>query len=126
MRPTQKHDAERVQTVEIVINSADTWISGDGVKISITGPGIETIEPGYIKRMRPGDQKKINVGVIGCGNITATVHLSGSINATYAIEAVEFGLEDYTSDLSSISKHESPDWFDDAKVCQIVPPDNRN
>lgn len=115
VRPTQKHRIDRVQQVEVVLNSADQWILGDGVQISITGAGIETVEPGYIKRMRPGDQKKVGVGVIGCGNVTATVVLTGSVNATYIIDGVKFGLEEYTSDLPSLSTHESPDWFDEAK-----------
>jgi alpha-L-fucosidase len=116
VRPTQKHDIERVQTIEVVIDNAGLdWISGAGVEVSITGAGIETVSPGYFKRMRPGDQKKVNVGVIGCGNVTATVHLTGSMNATYVVENVKFGLEEYTSDLSSLSNHESPDWFNDAK-----------
>lgn len=116
LRPTQKHKADRIQTVEVVINNAGPdWISGSGVEVTISAPGIETIEPGYIKRLRPGDQKKVNVGVIGCGNVTATVHLSGSLNATYVIENVKFGLEEYTSELSSLSTHESPEWFNDAK-----------
>jgi alpha-L-fucosidase len=110
VRPTQKHSIERIQAVEVVLNSANEWISGEGVQISITGAGIETIEPGFIKRMRPGDQKKVDVGVIGCGNITATVTLTGSVNATYIIEGVQFGLEEYSSELESLSKHESPDW----------------
>ncbi len=116
LRPTQKHGSDRVQTVEVVVdNAGPDWISGAGVEISITGPGIETISPGYIKRMRPGDQKKVNVGVIGCGNVTATVHLKGCMKATYVIENVKFGLEEYTSELSSLSNHESPDWYNDAK-----------
>lgn len=116
LRPTQKHDVHRVQTVEVVVDNAGPgWISGAGVEVSFSGPGIETITPGFIKRLRPGDQKKINVGVIGCGNVTATVHLTGSINATYVMQHVKFGLEEYTSELSSLSNHESPEWFDDAK-----------
>lgn len=116
VRPTQKHSGDRVQAVEVVINnSGPEWISGDGVVISIAGAGIQTITPGYIQRMRPGDQKKIDVQVIGCGNVTTTVTLSGSINATYTIGNVKFGLEDYSSELSSLSQHESPDWFGDAK-----------
>ncbi|MAD87910.1 MAG: hypothetical protein CL912_33530 [Deltaproteobacteria bacterium] len=116
LRPTQKHDADRVQTVEVVVNNAGPdWISGSGVEVAISAPGIETIDPGHVKRLRPGDQKKVNVGVIGCGNVTATVHLSGSLNATYTIKGVKFGLEEYTSELSSLSTHESPEWFNDAK-----------
>jgi hypothetical protein len=116
IRPTQKHDLDRVQTVELIIdNAGPDWISGDGVEVSITAPGIHTVKNGYIKRLRPGDQKKINVGVIGCGNVAAEVHLSGSTNTTFSVGYVNFGLEEFTSDLASLDKHETPEWFDDAK-----------
>jgi hypothetical protein len=116
VRPTQKHDSERIQTVELIIdNAGPAWISGDGVEVSITAAGIQTVGPGYIKRLRPGDQKKVNVGVIGCGNVTADVHLSGSTNTTFSVGYVNFGLEEFTSDLASLDKHETPKWFDDAK-----------
>ena len=120
--PTQKHDGSRTQTVELLINNAGPdWLSKDGVEISITAPGIQTVDPGYIKRLRPGDQKRVNVGVIECGNLTAQVHLAGCINATYTFEDIHFGLEEYTSDLDSLSKHDSPEWFDHAKYGDIHP-----
>jgi alpha-L-fucosidase len=116
IRPTQKHDINQVQTVELIIgNSGPNWISGGGVEVSITAPGIKTAQPGYIKRLRPGDQKKINVGILGSGNVTAQVHFTGSMNATFSAENVSFGLDEYTSDLASLSTHESPEWFDQAK-----------
>ncbi|TVY68953.1 Plasma alpha-L-fucosidase [Lachnellula suecica] len=116
VRPTQKHESNKVQTVELLIdNSGPEWISGEGVEISISGPGIDTIEPGYIKRLRPGDQKKINVGVTGSGNVTASIQLKGSINATFSVDQVNFGLEEYSSDLDSLRNHESPDWFHESK-----------
>jgi alpha-L-fucosidase len=116
IRPTQKHDINRVQTVELIIgNSGPNWISGSGVEVSITAPGIKTAQPGYIKRLRPGDQKKINVGVLGSGNVTVQVHFTGSMNATFSAENVSFGLDEYTSDFASLSTHESPEWFDQAK-----------
>lgn len=116
IRPTQKHDSNQVQTIELIINnSGPQWISGGGSEVSITGPGIQTVQPGYIKRLRPGDQKKINVGVIGSGNVTAQIHFTGSMNATFSADGVSFGLEEYTSELASLSSHESPEWFDQAK-----------
>jgi alpha-L-fucosidase len=116
IRPTQKHDINQVQTVELIIDNAGPyWISGSGVEVLITAPGIKTVEPGYIKRLRPGDQKKIKVGVIGKGKVTAQIHFTGSLNAIFSAEEVSFGLEDYTSELASLSTHESPDWFDKAK-----------
>lgn len=116
LRPTQKHDSNGTQTVELLVdNAGPEWISGDGVEVSIFGPGISTVEPGYIKRLRPGDQKKINVGVIGTGNVNASIQLTGSFNSTFSVGGVKFGLEEYSSDLESLSKHESPDWFDESK-----------
>ncbi|CAG8949483.1 hypothetical protein HYFRA_00007713 [Hymenoscyphus fraxineus] len=116
VRPTQKQATEGVQTVELIIdNAGPAWISGAGVEVSIHGYGIRTVQPGYIKRLRPGDQKKINVGVTGCGTVNGSVTLKGSMNATFTYENVKFGLEDFSSDLDSIAKHESPDWFNEAK-----------
>ncbi|TVY19356.1 Plasma alpha-L-fucosidase [Lachnellula arida] len=117
LRPTQKTSGDSVQIVEVVVNNAGPeWISGDGVNITIEGQGIMTVEPGRIKRLSPGDQKKINVGVIGYGNITADVIYTGRNSTTvYSIDHVSFGLEEWTSELSSLTKHESPEWFDNAK-----------
>jgi len=117
LRPTQKTSGDGVQTVEVVVSNAGLdWIHGDGVKITIEGQGITTVEAGLIKRLRPGDQKKVNVGVVGSGNVTATVIFTGSNSTTkYVVENVEFGLQTWTSELSSLTKHESPEWFDNAK-----------
>jgi hypothetical protein len=117
VRPTQKHDSTRkVQTVELLVdNAGPEWISGEGVEISVSGPGIETAEPGYIKRLRPGDQKKVNVGIIGAGNGTASIHMKGSLNTTFSVDNMHLGLEQYSSGLDSLSKHESPDWFHESK-----------
>lgn len=117
LRPTQKTSGNGVQIVEVVVNNAGPeWIRGAGVEVTIEGDGITTVEPGYIKRLSPGDQKRINVGVTGSGNVTANVVFTGT-NSTkeYSFGEKEFGLQDFTSDLSSLTKHESPEWFDNAK-----------
>jgi alpha-L-fucosidase len=117
LRPTQKTPGNGVQTVEVVVsNAGPEWIRGDGMTITIEGQGITTVEPGQIKRLSPGDQKKINVGVVGSGSVTASVIFAGRNSTTrYCVEDVIFGLEEWTSELSSLTKHESPEWFDNAK-----------
>ncbi|KAH6684291.1 putative alpha-L-fucosidase [Halenospora varia] len=117
VRPTQKRSGEGMQIVEVVVdNIGPGWIHGEGVEVSVMGEGIETIEPGMIRRLRPGDQKKVNVGIVGCGIVAATVILKGSNSMTkYMVGEMSFGLEDWTSELSSLTKHESPEWFDNAK-----------
>lgn len=117
VRPSQKHDSTHtVQTIEVLVdNAGPEWISGEGVEISISAPGIKTCDPGYIKRLRPGDQKKVNVGITGAGNGTASVMMKGSLNRTFSVENVSFGLQNYSSALDSLSKHENPDWFHESK-----------
>ena len=47
IRPTQKHDGSRTQTDELLINNAGPdWLSKDGVEVSITAPGLQTVDPG--------------------------------------------------------------------------------
>lgn len=116
LRPTQKSD-DGVQIVEVGINNAGSqWVSGEGIEISIEAPGVTTVEPAYIKRLMPGDQKKVNIGVTGAMNGTARVVISGKdCNMTASFEDVQIGLLEWTSELDSLTMHESPEWFNGAK-----------
>ncbi|GKZ24310.1 hypothetical protein AbraIFM66951_011166 [Aspergillus brasiliensis] len=118
VRPTQKWTESGNQIVEVTVNNPGTnCIAGPGVNLSLSLPGIQTIEPGNIKRLCPGDQKRVNIGVNGTANGTATIVL----NYTHSIQhqtyphPLSLGLTEWTSELSSLSQHESPEWFDDAK-----------
>lgn len=117
VRPTQKWTEAGSQVVEVTINNVGTeCVSGSGLAISLGGSGVTTVEAGVVKRLCPGDQKRIEVGVTGASNGTVTVTLaSSSTNQTSSFSGVSIGFETFTSDLDSISKHESPQWFDDAK-----------
>ncbi|KAF4541935.1 Tissue alpha-l-fucosidase [Lasiodiplodia theobromae] len=119
IRPTQKQDESGagVQIVEVTVgNSGPSWIHGDGVEVSIEAPGVETVRPAQIKRLRVGDQKKVNVGVVGSTNGTAVVKLSSrNETITFTFPDTEFGLKDYTESLDSLTLHESPEWFNNAK-----------
>ncbi|EOO00144.1 putative tissue alpha-l-fucosidase protein [Phaeoacremonium minimum UCRPA7] len=119
VRPTQKRTETGAQIVEVTINNAGIkCVSGQELSVSVSGPGFETSETGSIKRLCPGDQKKVHVGVEGSskGKVTATVQIDdGLLGRTWAFQGVQVGLSDWTSDLDSLAKHESPDWFNDAK-----------
>ncbi|PWY77331.1 alpha-L-fucosidase [Aspergillus sclerotioniger CBS 115572] len=118
IRPTQKWTESGNQVVEVTINNPGSeCISGSGIAVSLNMSGIQTIEPGYIRRLCPGDQKRVNIGVNGTANGTATVILDythSTQHQTYA-HPLSLGLTEWTSDLSSLSQHESPQWFDNAK-----------
>lgn len=118
VRPTQKWTTAGSQVVEITINNIGTeCVSGSGLTVSLAGAGVSTVEQGSVKRLCPGDQKRIDVGVTGDANATTVgVTLSGaSINSTTSFRNLNFGFETYTTELTSLGKHESPQWFDDAK-----------
>lgn len=118
VRPTQKWTEAGSQVVEITLNNIGTeCVSGSGLAVSLGSTAVSTIEKGSVKRLCPGDQKRVDVGVTGTAvNATATITVS-SANSTQTarISSLDFGFENFTSDLDSIGKHESPQWFDDAK-----------
>lgn len=119
VRPTQKWTEAGNQVVEVTLNNlGGDCVSGSGLSVSLEGPGVSTVESGSLKRLCAGDQKRVNVGVTGsAANSTVKVALSSAnvTQTTTAFSGLTFGFENYTTDLDSIGKHESPQWFDDAK-----------
>ncbi|KAF7518265.1 hypothetical protein G7054_g13525 [Neopestalotiopsis clavispora] len=119
VRPTQKWLDSGAQAVEVTINNAGTeCVSGTGLNVTVAGEGIKTTVPGTLKRLCPGDQKTVTVGVEGTPNktISAEVLLDDGVNPSkVTIDDLDFGLLTWTSDLGVLAKHESPEWFDDAK-----------
>lgn len=117
VRPTQKWTAEGNQVIEVTINNSGLdCISGEGLSVSIEMPGVRTLEPGYIKRLCPGDQKRVDVGVNGTATGPAEITLNhGRFTVQQHVTNVSIGLTEWTSDLSNLAQHESPQWYDDAK-----------
>ncbi|KAI2634443.1 glycoside hydrolase family 29 protein [Xylaria nigripes] len=119
VRPTQKWLEPGEQVVEVTLNNAGTHcISGHGLTVSLAGKGFEVTTKGHLKRLCPGDQKIVKVGVRGCSNgpvdVSVIVDASSGKN-TYHESGVDIGLKDWTTDLDNLAKHEAPDWFDGAK-----------
>lgn len=117
IRPTQKQQEGGVQLVEVTVgNAGPSWVHGHGIVLTIEAPGITTVVPAHVKRLRSGDQKKVNVGVVGSSNATATVKISnGNGTTSFQFPGTDFGLKNYTDSLDSLTLHESPEWFNDAK-----------
>jgi alpha-L-fucosidase len=125
-RSTQKwiEGSSKTQVFEVVVNNAGTEdiVRDHGVKVSINSPGVETVEAGYIKRLRAGDQVRIPVGVRNKDSVpfgssgNATVILSGrDISASDYTFNATFGIQAYNPTYESIYNHESPGWYNDAK-----------
>jgi alpha-L-fucosidase len=116
VRPTQQQLTNGTQLVEVTLNNAgSSCVSGSGLEVKLNGPGITTTQPGHLKRLCPGDQKTVKIGVHGSYSGWATVVLDdGELTQKQHFE-VDLGLTNWTSDLSNLARHESPDWFDSAK-----------
>ncbi|KAJ3561656.1 hypothetical protein NPX13_g8858 [Xylaria arbuscula] len=119
VRPTQKWFSVDEQIVEITVNNVGgECVAGAGVTITLAGEGFETTTPGTVKRLCPGDQKIVKIGVTGSPDVpvNATVVVEGDTGRqTFEFSDVEIGLTDWTSDLDNLARHESPEWFNGAK-----------
>lgn len=85
--------------------------------------GLRTILRGQVKRLRPGDQATVEIGVVNPPGITpgtkdtATVLLTSSSHRPVAAHNFNatFGVASYQPDYATIYSHESPIWYDEAK-----------
>ncbi|KAI0449924.1 glycoside hydrolase family 29 protein [Xylaria acuta] len=119
VRPTQKWFNAGEQVVEVVVNNAGReCVAGSRVTFEIVGEGFETTRLGELKRLCPGDQKVVKVGVRGAsdGAVDVKVVVVGDAGRrVMGFSEVEIGLTDWTPDLDNLARHEAPDWFNDNK-----------
>ncbi|KAG5633393.1 hypothetical protein H0H81_008156, partial [Sphagnurus paluster] len=82
--------------------------------ISISGDGIETVKPGAVFRLVPGDQARVDVFVTGSpADGVASVHVQG-------VNGEDWGtsdgwpttklVENWTADIELLRTHETPTW----------------
>lgn len=109
----------KTQIVEAVINNVgDDWVlANNSVRVTVDSPGLTTIQPGIINRLRPGDQARVQVGVVNTDGTAAgtsgqaTIRVTGQgVQASYPFNAT-FGIAPYEATYESIYNHESPTWF---------------
>lgn len=99
-------------------NAGSECFAGRGLSITLEGDGFSTIQPGLVKRLCPGEQKLVQIGVSGSSNGPADVRVNiddGERRRSKLFGGVEIGFLEWTSDLDTIAKHEAPDWFDESK-----------
>ena len=116
-------ETNKTQIVEAVVNNVgEIWVTEKSpVQVTVESNGYSTVQPAVLKRLRPGDQAKVQIGVVTSNCVStgsageATVRLSGgSVNETYSFNAT-FGIKDYEATYESVYAHESPSWYNDAK-----------
>lgn len=124
----------KTQIFEAVVNNVGTaWVvANQSVTLTIEaddddgggGSLLRTVAPGRIRRLRPGDQARVQIGVVNADGVAegtpcaATLRISGGAglpsNTSYAFNAT-CGIGAYEATYESIYAHESPPWFNDAK-----------
>jgi alpha-L-fucosidase len=113
----------KTQIVEVLVNNlGPEWIlSNNTMNVTVHSNGVETVQPGKIKRLRPGDQVMVevgvenNVGVKPGSHGNATVILSNGKNQFKYTFNATFGIPEYEPTYDSIYSHESPSWYNNAK-----------
>ncbi|KAI2469123.1 glycoside hydrolase family 29 protein [Annulohypoxylon bovei var. microspora] len=119
IRPTQNWLSSGAQAVEITLNNGGSeCVTDDGLILSLSGDGLQTTEKGHLKRLCPGDQKVVTVGVESSSDEALNVSVildDGHSRRSVEFENIQFGLTEWTTDLDNLAKHESPEWFNNAK-----------
>ncbi|KAJ8095979.1 hypothetical protein PM082_015200 [Marasmius tenuissimus] len=111
----------RAQAVEVTLAnllpgntlSANTSLTSKHT-IEISGPGIQTLTPGVLNRLVPGDQVRVDVLVSGVQNDTdASMVVKDNGGTTVGTSdgwAASPLIEEWMPDASVLAKHETPAW----------------
>lgn len=109
----------KTQIFQVTVNNVgNEWVlANNSVKVTISASGLNTVIPGVINRLRPGDQAIVQVGVENTdgtvegttGEATALIQGTG-IDVRYTFDAT-FGIPQYEPTFESIYSHEAPMWF---------------
>ncbi|TCO46609.1 alpha-L-fucosidase [Actinocrispum wychmicini] len=121
-RSTTKLLSGNQQAIEATVtNLGDTWITEqDAVSVSADVFGARTVQPAAIRRLAPGEEARVRIGIVRAGAPVDTI-VNGQVVAQgrrlRASQPVRFtlGVVDYQATDASLGTHESPYWFDDAK-----------
>ncbi len=117
-------DASGAQSVEATVVNAGTVaiLAGDAVSVRVDVPGARTVEPARIRRLDPGEQARVHVGIrnrTGTAPGTAqdgTVSVRGrGTQVAVSKSTLTLGTADYQPTETSLAGHRAPYWFNDAK-----------
>ena len=113
----------KAQIFEVRVNNVgDEWVlANNSVRVTVSASGLNTVAPGVINRLRPGDQAIVQVGVENTEGTApgttgpAKVHIIGTgVQTTYTFDAT-YGIPPYEPKFESIYSHEAPMWYNDGK-----------
>ncbi|MFD3581340.1 alpha-L-fucosidase [Streptomyces sp. NPDC058683] len=117
-------DATGAQSVEATVVNAGTVaiLARDAVSVRVDVPGARTVEPARIRRLDPGEQARVHVGIRSRTGTAPGTERDGTVSVrghdaqvTAAQRTLTLGTADYQADESSLAGHQAPYWFNEAK-----------
>ncbi|MEU6197271.1 alpha-L-fucosidase [Streptomyces sp. NPDC047061] len=117
-------DASGAQSVEATVVNAGTVaiLAGDAVSVRVDVPGARTVEPARIRRLDPGEQARVHVGIRNRTGTAPGTAQDGSVSVhgrgtqvTASTSTLTLGTADYQPTETSLAGHRAPYWFNDAK-----------
>ncbi|MFE3166955.1 alpha-L-fucosidase [Streptomyces sp. NPDC059224] len=117
-------DATGAQSVEATVVNAGTVaiLARDAVSVRVDVPGARTVEPARVRRLDPGEQARVRIGIRSRTGTapgterdgTVSVHGRGA-QVTSSRRTLTLGTADYEPTETSLAGHRAPYWFNEAK-----------
>ncbi|MEV6170785.1 alpha-L-fucosidase [Streptomyces sp. NPDC051954] len=117
-------DSTGAQSVEATVINAGTVaiLGGDKVSVQVDVDGARTVGPARIRRLDPGEQSRVRVGIRNRTGTAPGTEQDGSVTvrgrgtqAAAARRKLTLGVADYGPTEASLSGHQAPYWFNGAK-----------
>lgn len=112
------------QMVELWVKNTDQnryLTASHHLSITVDSDSVDTINPGTLKRLAPGQSALVVVGVKNKPSVapgspcTGTVVAKAGKTKTTKDISGTCGIGDYAATKDSLSRHGTPQWFDDKK-----------
>jgi alpha-L-fucosidase len=117
-------ESSGAQSVEATVVNAGTVaiLTGDEVSVRVDVPGARTVEPARVRRLDPGEQARVRVGIRNRPGTAPGTQRDGSVSVhgpggqvTSRQSGLTLGVADYQPTEASLDGHQAPYWFQSAK-----------
>jgi alpha-L-fucosidase len=121
---TTKTTSGHAQIVQATVqNIGDQWLRPDHTaKVTVEAPGVRTVAPATVSWLAPGDAQRVEIGIAPDRPTAPGTPVPGKVVARVGAGAsaaqdltVHVGIPPYEATDASLSQHQAPDWFDNAK-----------
>ncbi|HEY4018046.1 MAG TPA: alpha-L-fucosidase, partial [Pseudonocardiaceae bacterium] len=110
------------QSVEaIVVNAGTVWLDErDKLTVTLDAPGARCVAPARIGALAPGEQARVRIGIASATapgtSAPGLVALRAEDGAlAHRPATLTLGVPDYQPTVASLTTHQAPYWFNDAK-----------